>query len=113
MARRVESLEDDSTRRYPWGEWTDGSVWEIKKGEDYEVPTENMRVNLHDRAKGQGLSVQTRKVGNGSWEGLRFQFVPRRPEPVPVVVQRTDPLPGPHMGMNPWSAVSAPNRQPF
>ena len=28
----------------------DGSPWEIQRGEDYDVATENMRVNLHMRA---------------------------------------------------------------
>ena len=74
MARRVDSFEDEPQRRYPWDEWTDGKIWEIRQGEDYDVPTENMRVNLHDRARGKAMVVKTRKVGDETWEGLRFQF---------------------------------------
>ena len=44
--------------------------------EDYDIATENMRVNLHERAKQQGLVVKTRR-GDGEWEGLRFRFSPR------------------------------------
>jgi hypothetical protein len=74
MARRVDSFEDEQTRRYPWDQWTDGSIWEIRRSEDYDVATENMRVNLHERAKSQALVVKTKKVGDDDWEGLRFRF---------------------------------------
>lgn len=84
MARIVQSFDDDlGTRRYPWHEWTDGNIWEIMKGEDYVVATENMRVNLHERARQHGLSVKTQKVRNPS-EGLRFQFRTKPSGPKPL-----------------------------
>ena len=27
-------------QKYPWDKWEDGSVWEIEKGEDYEIEVE-------------------------------------------------------------------------
>lgn len=84
MARRVDSLESQSPRRYPWVEWTEeGTIWEIRQGEDYDVPTENMPVNLHDRARHQNQTVETRIVRGPDWEGLRFQFkgIPMIPTP--------------------------------
>jgi hypothetical protein len=60
--------------RYPWGEWTNGRPWRITRGEDYDVPTENMRVNLHMRASSMGCKVRTHKVVDGRGEGLIFQF---------------------------------------
>ena len=66
--------------RYDWPRWTKGDVWEIRRGEDYAVPTENMRVTLHGKADQKGLKVRTRKVPQkgdpefGTWEGLVFQF---------------------------------------
>lgn len=79
MARRVERFEKDvqqeALRRYPWEQWCDGSIWEIRQGEDYDVPTENMRVNLHERAKQLGVvKVRTEKFSDEQGEGLRFQF---------------------------------------
>jgi hypothetical protein len=75
MARVVDSFGDGGKRRYPWADWTNERIWEIRRGEDYNVATENMRVNLHEYAKSKGLVlVKTRKVGDGTWEGLRFQF---------------------------------------
>jgi hypothetical protein len=77
MARKLDSFPDEpsrSTRRYPWHEWTDGSPWEIRRGEDYETRTENMRVNLHVRADAVGMKVRTRKVHDEAGEGLVFQF---------------------------------------
>jgi len=62
-------------RRYPWDKWTDGSTWEIRRGQDYDVATENMRVNLHMRASSMGCKVRTRKLKDDHREeGLAFQF---------------------------------------
>lgn len=76
MARQVTSFEDDAPpRRYPWGDWTvAGTIWEIFQGEDYDVATENMRVNLHERAKVENKTVRTKIVRADGAEGLRFQF---------------------------------------
>src|SRR3954453_6112438 len=77
MGRRLEEFPDGDAptpRRYPWSEWTDGSVWEIRRGEDYDASTENMRVNLHMRAEADLKKVRTRKVRDEHGEGLVFQF---------------------------------------
>ena len=77
MAERVAGFKKDrveTPRRYPWHDWTDGSIWEIRLGADYDVATENMRVNLHERAKRYVMVVRTEKVSDESGEGLRFQF---------------------------------------
>lgn len=77
MAKRLEAFPDGDfrpMRRYPWAEWTDGSVWEIRKGDDYDVPTENMRVNLHMQGDAKALKVRTKKVRDQLGEGLVFQF---------------------------------------
>jgi hypothetical protein len=75
MARRLQAFPGDKKglRRYPWREWTDGSTWEIRQGDDYDVATENMRVNLHLKAEALGRKVRTRKVTGGA--GLVFQFL--------------------------------------
>ena len=62
-------------RRYPWEAWTDGSVWEIRRGVDYDVATENMRINLHMRGDLALRKVRARKVRDEQGEGLIFQFV--------------------------------------
>lgn len=76
MARRLQDFPEEpaTQRRYPWGEWTDGSAWEIRRGEDYDVATENMRVNLHMKADAMLKKVRTKKVRDESGEGLVFQF---------------------------------------
>jgi hypothetical protein len=77
MARRLKKFPGGptpGTRRYPWDEWTDGSVWEIRHNEDYDVATENMRVNLHMKADALGMKVRTQKVRDEQGEGLVFQF---------------------------------------
>lgn len=85
MGRRLDTFPQERShgqRRYPWDEWSDGSVWEIRRGADYDVATENMRVNLHIKADSLRCKVRTRKFRDGSHgEGLIFQFL--RPEREP------------------------------
>lgn len=77
MGRRLEQFPGgglQAKRRYPWADWTDGSVWQIRSGEDYAVATENMRVNLHIKAESLARKVRTRKFFDEQGEGLIFQF---------------------------------------
>src|SRR5580700_4272912 len=77
MGRRLAAFPGETSRglrRYPWGEWTDGSTWEIRRGDDYDVATENMRVNLHMKADSLYTKVRTRKFADDRGEGLIFQF---------------------------------------
>lgn len=80
MAKKLASFPGDrpseGPRRYPWTEWADGGVWEIRRGEDYDVATENMRVNLHMRADALSRKVRTQKFKDENGEGLTFQFRP-------------------------------------
>jgi hypothetical protein len=79
MAKRLESFpEEDSRgqqRKYPWDEWSDGGTWEIRQREDYDVPTENMRVNLHMKASSLARKVRTKRFSDEKGEGLIFQFL--------------------------------------
>jgi hypothetical protein len=77
MAKRLDSFPGQgprSQRRYPWDEWIDGSAWQIRRGEDYDVPTENMRVNLHMKASSLARKVRTKSFNDEKAEGLIFQF---------------------------------------
>jgi hypothetical protein len=81
MAKRVDSFFGPDEVRYPWDDWSDGSIWEIKLNQDYLISTETMRVYLHQRAKAENKEVETHKVSGDDWEGLRFKFQERQPGP--------------------------------
>ena len=95
MAKRLEQFPKDEAsgaqRRYPWPEWTDGSAWEIRRGEDYDVVTENMRVNLHLKADALGRKVRTKKITDQDGEGLAFQFIPSEEEELVAMSKNNDP----------------------
>lgn len=95
MAKRLKEFPDDrapgTQRRYPWSEWTDGSAWEIRRGEDYDVATENMRVNLHLKADALGGKVRTKKISDEDGEGLAFQFLPSEEEELVAMNMNDDP----------------------
>jgi len=78
MAEELDSYDwgelTSPRSKYDWARWTKGDIWRIRRGEDYEIATETMRVTLHARADQKGLKVRTRKEKGDDWEGLVFQF---------------------------------------
>jgi hypothetical protein len=58
------------TAKYPWEEWTDGQVWEIIRGEDFDILAGNMAQVLRSYGIRKGLKVTTRRRG----DVLAFQF---------------------------------------
>lgn len=64
MAERIEEFPAEQrppTRRYPWDDWTDGSVWRLVRGEDYDQETDQFRNRLYPQAHRRGLKVRTAK----------------------------------------------------
>jgi hypothetical protein len=94
MARRLSAFDGgdrSASRRYPWTDWTDGSAWEIRQGLDYDVATENMRVNLHMKADALAIKVRTRKIDDTDGEGLVFQFLDPEGEEMRTVMAQAQP----------------------
>ena len=74
MAEKLEEFPGGPTRTtYPWGQWLDGSVWLLRKGEDYEVETASMRAAASKAAKAHGKKLRTRIVTENGTEGLAIQ----------------------------------------
>ena len=58
----AERLEVDRPRRrtfYPWGQWTDGAVWRARLGEDFTCDPHHFQTALHQRARQEGMIVET------------------------------------------------------
>jgi hypothetical protein len=65
MADRIQDFpaeERPPTRRYPWKEWADGSVWRLVRGEDFDQLTDQFRNRFFSKAKQLGLKVRTTKM---------------------------------------------------
>jgi hypothetical protein len=72
MAERVNDGQPPRRRRYyPWSEWTDGSKWRAMEGKDYAVSAASFQTALHQRARLEGLTVDTGSPEKGIVE---FQF---------------------------------------
>lgn len=64
MAERIEEFPAEQrppTRRYPWDQWTDGSVWKLVRGEDFDQEIDQFRNRLYPQAHRRGLKVRTAK----------------------------------------------------
>jgi hypothetical protein len=53
-----------SRERYPYGEWFDGAVWRLRKGEDFTVSPQSIRTGIHSAARRRGIKVATRIYGD-------------------------------------------------
>jgi hypothetical protein len=80
MAQRVDRFPDlPSTSRYPWGEWLDGSVWELIAGQDFEGKPSGFRSVAITHAKKRNGMVRTRVLRArepGEADRLYLQFMP-------------------------------------
>lgn len=64
MADRIEHFPAEQrppTRRYPWEEWADGSVWRLVRGEDFDQEVDDFRNRLYPQAKRRGMKVRSAK----------------------------------------------------
>lgn len=79
MATTLDSSEAIPPRgvgrpgKYPWADWfKHGVTTRINKGVDYDIPTENMRIQVNKAAGRFNGRTSTKMVGNG--EALIFTF---------------------------------------
>lgn len=64
MADRIEHFPAEQrppTRRYPWHEWTDGSVWRLVRGEDFDQEVDQFRNRLYPQAARRSMKVRSAK----------------------------------------------------
>lgn len=77
MAKKVLSFFDGSdsghgNTKYPWDRWTDGLIWEVTKGLDFDCKIESFRGVLYSYAKRNGMKLQVQSlVRMGK---MRFRF---------------------------------------
>jgi hypothetical protein len=57
---------------YPWGIWSDGQVYKLYAGEDFNGQAASFRVLAHRTAKTMGLKVETAIVDDG--EAIIIEF---------------------------------------
>lgn len=61
MARKVDSFPPTPGRpKYPWDKWFDGSIWELKRGKDFDCKATSLRVMAVGMATDRNLTVKTR-----------------------------------------------------
>jgi len=73
MSRILEELPKDgrgAPQIYPWSDWTDGRVWEITRGVDFNGPAARMAGQMRNYALRNGLKVKQRVRA----DTVSFQF---------------------------------------
>lgn len=60
MAEKLAAMPKKRGRAtvHPWDDWADGSVWKIKKDEDFFGDLESMRTQLYGKARSLGKIVE-------------------------------------------------------
>lgn len=59
MAERVAVDRPRRRTYYPWQLWMDGAVWRAKLGEDFTCNPHHFQTALHQRARQEGMTVET------------------------------------------------------
>jgi hypothetical protein len=79
MAVELEQFPSGArATKYPWEQWMNGSVWKLRRGEDYEATTRSMRTFAHTKASSADMKVKTRTLTDDDGiECLIVQFLPQ------------------------------------
>jgi hypothetical protein len=71
MARKLSTFDfskksvitpPESSRRYPWDDWLDGDIWELRFGEDFDSHPLMMERIIRTRATNRGAKLKMRHV---------------------------------------------------
>lgn len=76
MARQLSAFTLDTPRKYkstmyPWDKWTNGKIWQLKRGEDFLTRPDHFRVTCLAIARRRGLQCELRV--NGDTLEVRFR----------------------------------------
>lgn len=75
MAKQLDKFKWTRSK-YPWDAWTNGEIWEIRRGDDFESETTSMVPQLHEYGRRNGFKVKTRTLkGEGSPDTIVFQYI--------------------------------------
>lgn len=58
--------------RYPWGEWTNGAIWQVREGDDFESNLKTFVQGLYAYAKRHDLKVEVRTDPTNGIAAFRF-----------------------------------------
>jgi hypothetical protein len=60
MAKVLKTFDFVGSRsnRYDWAAWSDGSIWQLTKGEDFDCKPQTVGTQARGYAKKNGLSVR-------------------------------------------------------
>lgn len=62
-----EVFAKTSRVRYPWLDWLDGNMWELKHGVDFQVAPRAFVQQAHAAARNFRMRVRTRTIGDTVW----------------------------------------------
>jgi len=60
--------------RYPWSDWTNGQIWQVRSGQDFESNIKTFVQGLYAYGKRHGLKVEVRTDPQN--DVAVFRFVP-------------------------------------
>lgn len=66
MAKVLKNFEFNLGRhhKYNWATWLDGRIWQMVRGEDFQISSKSFQLAVLSTAKRRGLTVKTRVDGD-------------------------------------------------
>lgn len=66
------SISRTRQSKYPWSEWTDGEIWQVRKGEDFTSDVKTFVQGLYAYAKRHDMKVEVRTDADNDIAAFRF-----------------------------------------
>jgi hypothetical protein len=78
MAEKLATMPRRPGRAHPWKDWTDGSIWKIRRGEDFQSGLESMRTQLYGKARSMTPPMDVELVMDREAETITFRMTPKQ-----------------------------------
>lgn len=93
MARRLKEFNFGSRQgapKYPWDQWTNGEIWEVTHGKDFQCTPGSLVVYLYHKSKLLDMNVSTSiQKGKGKRPArVVFKFKKREADDAEPVTRR-------------------------
>jgi hypothetical protein len=69
------TIQRTRTSKYPWDSWTNGEIWQVRAGEDFQSNVKTFVQGLYAYAKRHGMKVEVRADSDNDFAA--FRFIPR------------------------------------
>lgn len=64
MAKMLKEFDFNAPKKTPLDQYLDGRIWQLKKGEDFDIAVTSQKGLIRKQARARGMEIQTHEDGD-------------------------------------------------